>query len=245
VLDRLTRQERDEVARRHIDSAEAWMRRIIHERLSAAHGPGYATEPGVLPRKVRDWIQQQNTSLSARLPRTIDATSFDQAIDVLLNPDLYNKHFRIPLNGAYPDGSSEARTFLTRIRDIRNDLAHGRGCSARSLEQAICYSNDLIFSISEFYREEGMGREYDVPLIVRFVDNLGNENHLIDVPLEMSSRIIDMRRGGLGDLRPGQTLIAEVDVDSSFDRAGYTTSWRVFDGPEGRGGVAQVPIQTR
>jgi hypothetical protein len=37
----LTEAERREIARRHLESAEAWLRRVIDYQLSAAFGPNY------------------------------------------------------------------------------------------------------------------------------------------------------------------------------------------------------------
>ena len=49
------------------------------------------------------------------------------------------------LTSMNPLGDNEAA-----LRDIRNDLSHNRGCPARQLEKAVCYSNDLIDALKVF-----------------------------------------------------------------------------------------------
>ena len=41
---RLNELERKDLARRYLDAAEAWLRRLIDVELTAAHGPGYLAD---------------------------------------------------------------------------------------------------------------------------------------------------------------------------------------------------------
>lgn len=88
-----------------------------------------------------------------------------------------------------------------------------------------------------------MQREYDVPKIIRMVDNLGNESHLENVSENINMRNIDWRAAGRGDLRPGDTLVVEVEVDPSFEDVGYEVTWHVFGGENGSGPLARIAIQ--
>jgi hypothetical protein len=65
-------------------------------------------------------------------------------------------HFGIALKHAFPHGREEARTFLVRIMETRNSLAHVNAISSRTAEQVICYSNDIIDSLKHHYRDLGM-----------------------------------------------------------------------------------------
>jgi hypothetical protein len=145
----------------------------------------------------------------------------------------------------YPLGREEAKHFLLRLRDIRNGVSHGRGCSARRLEQAICYSNDLIDSLKKHFGQLNMKKTFNVPSIIRFSDNLGNTSYLENVPEDVNSRIIDWRRQGEGNLYPGDTLVAEVEVDPSFRVSEYDVAWHVFRGESGSGSVARVVVQNK
>ena len=222
--DQLDKIGRDELARRHVWSAENWLRKLIDYQLSNSLGPKYITK-GKWKKSLVMEVTRKLSECPSKFTREIDTTTFDQAIDIVCHPDCWGTQFRAALTTAYPCGQSEARIFLSRLKDIRNDIAHGRGCSARQLEQAICYSNDLADAVKEFFKKQNMHRIYNVPMIVRYVDNLGNESNLNGVPEDISSRHIDWRRAGRGDLHTGFTLTAEVDVDPSFDEAEYQVRW--------------------
>jgi hypothetical protein len=241
----LERQQREELARRYTDNAEAWLRRIVHHRLSEAYGPDFLRENGPVKKPIRDYVVSQRESNPGKFLRDVDATTFDQLIDIATNPNLFKPHFQWPLEQAYPLGHEEARNFLLILRDIRNDVSHGRGCSARCLEQAICYSNDLIDALKNYFREIGVQRTYDVPSIIRFSDSRGNTSHLENVPENVNSRFIDWRRGEHGDLHPGDTLVAEIEVDPSFPESEYDITWGVFAHENGSGPIARVQIQNK
>ena len=144
-----------------------------------------------------------------------------------------------------PNGHAEARTFLLRLKEIRDDISHGQNCSVRQLEQAICYSNDLIDSLKQFFLHIGMQQEFNVPSIVRFNDNLGNTSSLEDVPENVNSRFIDWRQSGNGNLNPGDTLVAEIEVDPSFRASEYTVSWHVFGHERGDGPVVRLIVENK
>ena len=241
----LERQQREELARRHTESAEAWLRRIVHHQLSQAYGADFLRQDGLARKPIPDYVISQREANPGKFLRDVDATTFDQLIDIATNPKLFAEHFEHPLQQAYPLGREEARNFLTRLRDIRNDVSHGQGCSARCLEQAICYANDLIDSLKTYFRGTNMRRTYDVPSIIRFSDNRGNTSHLENVPEDVSSRIIDWRRGENGDLHPSDTLVAEIEVDPSFPESEYHVTWDVFAHENGSGAIARIPIQNK
>jgi hypothetical protein len=170
--------------------------------------------------------------------------TFDQLIDIVTKPDLFENHFKIPLMQAYPLGREEAKHFLTRVRDIRNDVSHGRGCSARRLEQVICYSNDLIDSLKMHFGQINMQKAFNVPSIIRFSDSLGNTSYLDSVS-ESIPRFIDWRQQERGDLYPGDKIVAEVEVDPSFGPSEYDVTWEVFGQEGGLGTIARIAIQNQ
>ncbi|AOO82394.1 hypothetical protein [Bosea vaviloviae] len=216
---------------------------MIHHQLSAAFGSAYISA-GPLPQRLKQPIVEKMNQLSERVAREVDATTFDQAIDIVCHPERWPSHFALAMANAYPLGHAEARFFLEQIKAIRNDLSHGRSISTRQLEKGTCYANDLADAIKEFFRGVGMAQDYNVPMIVRYVDSLGNQSHLSGVSTNISNRIIDWRRSGRGDLYPGDTLIAEVEVDPSYEASGYAVSWFLY-GHSARisGTKAVVPIE--
>ena len=244
-LAELRKEDRSAVARRHVESAELWLRRVIHHQFSKDHGADFLQIEGLINKKIRVSVQKRVEKNPGKYSRNIDATTFDQSIDIACNRNFFNSYFQEPLTIAYPNGHAEARTFLLRLKEIRDDISHGQNCSVRQLEQAICYSNDLIDSLKQFFLHIGMQQEFNVPSIVRFNDNLGNTSSLEDVPENVNSRFIDWRQSGNGNLNPGDTLVAEIEVDPSFRASEYTVSWHVFGHERGDGPVVRLIVENK
>lgn len=242
--DQMERVQREELARRYVQGAENWLRKLLHHQLSNQFGQQYITN-GPWKNEVKEHVKGMKSKHQGRFMREIDATTFEQAIYLVCHNDYWKTLFEPALLSAYPNGRNEAKTFLERIKDIRNDVSHGDGCTARQLERAICYSNDLADSIKEFFRGLDMQREYDVPLIVQYTDNRGNKSTMEEVPLDMSARFIDWRGSGSGDLRPGDNLVAEVEIDPNFDRSEYSVNWCVYGHEKSEGNIASIKIEKR
>lgn len=246
--DQQTSDQRTSIARRHTDAAEAWLRRIIDQKLGETFGQGYFDASPPINGGIRGQVERRIEAEPGRFPRKIDATTFDEAIDIVSNPYLYREYFDRVFREMYPIGREQLRCYLKRLSGIRNHTAHGRGCSSRQVEQAVCYANDLIDAIKEYFRTVNMEKRYNVPSFVRFCDNLGNEHNMDGIATNADSRYINWRAAGNGDLHPGDVLIAEVEVDPSFDPSEYSVSWRVFgDWPtrDALGMVARVEIQNK
>lgn len=235
----LTQNERNEIARRHAEAAEHWLRRLTHHKLTAIHGPNYLTQTTLLDARVVAFLRK------AEQEREIDGTTFEQVLALLNDERRYSDIFDEALKGAYPSGRNEAMHYLKQIKDVRNAVSHGRNCSVRMLEKAICYSNDLAESIQAYFRKMDLEREFNVPMIVRYADSLGNESYLEDISTDIDMRIIDLRPRVSGELRPGENLVAEVEVDTSFEPGEYDVSWRVSGFQGGQGPVAKLMIQNK
>ena len=107
--------------------------------------------------------------------RKIDTLFLDEIIYLLCRNDLYNKFFKNFLDSIYPDGNAEARTFLNRLVPIRN---YSNPISVRDAERCICYSNDFIEGVKEYFYVKGQGRVFNTPNAIKLTDSLGNEFHL-------------------------------------------------------------------
>jgi hypothetical protein len=237
--------ERRETARRYLEATEHWLRRLIHYQLSNAYGPQYfgaqldATTPVIKPA-IREQVARRRAADPTRFAQDVDATTLGEAIAIALHPRLYSEHFRLALSGAFPDGREEAQTFLSRLEAHRNQLAHGGSCSARVLEQCVCYSNDVIDSLKAFYREKNLDRIFDVPTFTRVVDNKGNDIRFSG-PAKDGLHSLDFR--DRGDLYPGDTLILEAEVDETFE--GYTVRWMSFNGDRSTGLRWELPVELK
>lgn len=232
--------ERQSFARTYTDSAERWLRHLVHTTLSQRYGANYITQR----QWKKDLVQKVTSKIQAgpaSFPREIDATTFDQLVDIVCHPNYWSL-FAGGITAAYPHGAEEARTFLTRIQGIRNEVAHLRPVSIRQLEQALCYSNDIADSIKNYFQAMNMSKEFYVPTFVSYIDSIGNRGHF--QPSEWHYRIVDLSTADFRRLYPGDTLTLELEVDPSFDVGTYAVNWGIKGKPSdcGNGKKAVIPI---
>jgi hypothetical protein len=230
-----TENQRRELGRRHADAAEVWLRKIVHVQMSQAYGDGYFFDPvtttgqHLVSKEIREHARERMKADPGRFARPIDATTFGHVVKLALHPQLYAHHFKVALAAAYPDGEAEARTFLLRIENIRNKLAHGGTCSVRDLERVICYSNDLVESLKDFFVSQNKQRLYNVPMITKLIDSRGNEFYPPSDRTDFTAWF--PRDQGVGDLEIGEVFSIEVEVDPTFDPASYKVQWTTFTPP--------------
>jgi hypothetical protein len=88
-----------------------------------------------------------------------------------------------------------------------------------------------------------MEREFDVTSFIRCWDNQGNSEHLHPGAYY---RVSDFSAAGRRALGPGDVLVAEVEVDASFDASEYSVVWWVKTATErGQGTRAAFRIEER
>lgn len=235
---------RQDNCRRYVDSAEAWLRRLVHLALIDKFGADYITGgSGRWKKSLVDHVSTKKREAPEKYQREVDGTTLEQLIDIVCHPQAWLL-FKDGLIEAYPDGVAEARTFLDRIRSIRNDVSHGRQCSVRQLERAICYSNDIADSVKSYFEALNMTREFNVPTFVTCNDNVGNSEQISPGAYY---RAIDLSGANKKRLYPGDILVAEMEVDPSFEGAGYDVEWclKTQPGARGSGKLARIEITTK
>jgi hypothetical protein len=242
MVSQLTFDERSSQARKYVDNAEKWLRKIIHHQLALKYGSDYGRQENLLNSSIRNHIATRRAQKPNGYPRDIDATTFEQALSIVCNPNFFEPLFEKAFSSVYPLGASQVRFHVERLVAIRNDVSHGRGCTSRQLEQAICYTNDLVDAVQAFFREAGLEKTYNVPTILRYSDNRGNVTHLEELPENIHQRIKDWRQGPHGELRPGEILIAEIEIDPSFGPDTYDVSWQMLFNESGIGSIARIEI---
>lgn len=138
------------------------------------------------------------------------------------------------------------RTFLKRLIPSRNSLSHANPISVRQAEQVVCYSNDIINSLKNYYTRKNMDSEYNVPLILKVIDSFGNVFH--------RNQLYSVHDGGIGKhffddsayyLHVGDILTLELEVDPSFNENEYTIKWgsaKGFSNPIPNGKKAIIEI---
>lgn len=225
----LTEDQIRDLCKGKIESLEHWLRRLIDEKLAASYGDYLSYVDGAGNRLIKkgivDKLEERLKKEPTRYVRKIDALLLSDAIDVICNPQLYGI-FSPALASAFPEGRDEARTFMCRLLDPRNRLAHSNPISLHQAEQVVCYSNDVIESLKQHYGAIGMQSEYNVPTILKFSDSLGNlcfRNQMIGSAGEV---LMDLSDQPTSVLYPGDILTLEVEVDPAFGPTDYTISWK-------------------
>lgn len=232
-LHRLPIGEIRDYCKRDIESLEYWLRRLIDEVLSDAYGSNYLYAKdkdgnNIINSPLRGRIQSLYDNEPGRFSRLIDAALLDYCIDIVCNPVLFKEHFREAFKSAFPDGDSrnETRTFLKRLVKPRNQLYHANPISVRQAEQVICYTHDIIESLKNYYTKLNKASNYNVPIIIKITDSLGNEIHSTQINRNATGRgCCILTKDEKNFLRPGDTLQLGVEVDSSFPVDSYDIEW--------------------
>lgn len=230
-----------------LESLEYWLRRALDDTLRTSYGDylEYTDINGnrLIKTPIVESLKSRKNTEPERYPRIIDAILLDDAIDIICNPNLYNKHFSLIFKVAFPEGRDEARTFMKRLIPGRNALAHANPISYRQAEQIVCYSNDIIDSIKTYYIARNMGNEYNVPLILKVIDSFGNVFHRNQMNTVHDGGIMKtLYTDPKFNLHVGDILTIEVEVDPSYSENDYTIKWSSAKGistpiPNGRKAV--------
>ncbi|MBT2286947.1 hypothetical protein J7E78_25845 [Paenibacillus polymyxa] len=220
------------ICRHQLEMFEFWSRRIIDQKFTEKYGKdfiNYQVRDGefLLKKSIRDGVVGRYNSKPGRYSRYVDALLVEDIITILSHPILYKEIFREPLFNAYPDGKDEVRTFLSRLIPIRNNLSHANPISIRNAEQVVCYTNDFIDSLKSYYLKENIGMQYNVPLILKAIDSLGNEVYRNKMNVSGIGVLWDTTKNPMNFLRPGDIYRLEVEIDSSFNASEYTISWKL------------------
>lgn len=228
----LPQSELREHCRRSIEGLELWLRRLVHDTFSDAFGPNYidaVTAKGdrLIRCPLADRLKRRMAAEPARYSRPIDAAVLDDLIDLLCNPPHYKAYFATPLADAFPDGSTEARTFLRRLAPPRNALAHANPITVHDAHRVLCYALDVVEALKRHYVEMNKAQLYNVPTVIRIVDSLGHAVDLSASAARLQAEIHDYSNDPPSFLRSGSTLSIEVDVDPAFDPADYEIRWSV------------------
>lgn len=232
-LHKLTNVELRDYCKRQIESLEEWIRRLIDKILKNEYGANYfnfksPNGENIIAKWIRDEVDSRlSQDQENRYPRPIDACLLEAEIKILTNPNLYNKHFRLVFDNKFIPGNSEMlRLMLNNLVVPRNKLYHANPISVREAEQIICYSNDVIECIKEYFNMNNPSNEFNVPLIFKYSDSLGNVIWRESMQKTTNGgRIIQFQNKEQFYQNVGNELSIELEIDSSFDQSAYEIKW--------------------
>ena len=214
-----------------IEALELWLRRVIDTALIPDLGDDYiyARAHGnyIFRKELRCRIQKMSRSSPEKYARPIDAALIEDEIYIVCHPRLYEKYFQPFFKFAYPHNSrDQLRSLLNKLVEPRNLLMHSNPISVRQAEQVLCYSYDVIESIKSQMLELNMGQEYNAPRIVRLSDSTGRSIHESQIRRNNTGRgHVDLRELISTQLRAGDKLSIEVEIDPSFLPDSYRLGW--------------------
>jgi hypothetical protein len=161
----------------------------------------------------------------------------DHLASVICKPDVFTRYFAHPVSWAFADNES-LRAILNRLVLIRNSLSHANPLSIHDAERVLCYCDDIVYSLSQFYEARGMASEFNAPLFTKFVDSLGHVKNLREPNHQLDYRT-------LGSLRCGDSLRMEVEVDAHFSPDEYSITWSLSGGETAEGSSFSLTLLPR
>jgi hypothetical protein len=231
MFNNMSEDEIRSCCRTKLDTLEIWLRRVIDSQLSKVSKNyfDYTDETGhrLIKSDIVKDVKLRIGKEPERYKRSIDAILLDDAISIICNEYLYKKFFSSAFK-ALNSNRVEVKNYLLKLYGPRNCLAHSNPISHRDAEKIICYSNDIIDSIKEFYTSINMQNEFNVPKIIRVSDSFGNVKYCEQFNTnKLGETVIDYSDKSDSYLWPGDKLIVEIEVDSSFLPNEYQIKWRV------------------
>jgi len=220
------------ICRINIEAFEKWARTVIHYELTNNLGENYfdmELTPGVpvVKKSIREKSSNMMQHHPKRFSRKIDTLFLEEIIYLLCKDDLYKRFFKNFLDLIYPDGNAEARTFLNRLIPIRNCLSHSNPISIRDAERCICYTNDFIAGVKQYFYEKGKGRVFNTPNAIKLNDSLGNEFQLNKDTSFESIYINKVGTNQLYQFYIGEKYSVWLTLDPSFEPEQYTFDWHI------------------
>jgi hypothetical protein len=235
MLGNMSTDETRILVRHQLETLERWLRRLVDDALRAHYGGAFLALP--IKQDIKNQVADRRAREPQRYPRDVDALLFDDLVTITCHPQVY-PHFRNAFQDAFPDGPAEARTFLDRIIEARNPLAHANDITSHQALRVMCYSADVIESLKAYYARNNLAQTYNAPSFLRIWDDRGNSAE----PKTTTEAYYDEFRQIA--LHPGDTLKLEVQADESFPDDSYRIDWAVqmANGERGSGRVFPITI---
>lgn len=225
---KLSESEIREISKKHIESLEYWLRRVIHNSLSNYYGEKYwlyrnENEIYIIKKDIREKVSNRLAANGERFSRWIDATLLEHLIDIICKQNLYELHFKPFFESNFPLGREQLRFYLKNLSETRNRLYHVNPISIRQAEQAVCYSNDIIEAIKYNYLQLNRFMDFNAPSILSVTLSNGEKYYRQQMIKASNGVILNLRNS---KFRCGDRIKIELEIDSSFEEDEYTISWQ-------------------
>lgn len=232
-----TEDELRAICRTYLESFEKWARLIVHMTLTTKIGDDYLHSKGadgnyIIKKSIVEKVDKMMTDEPMRFPKPVDALFFEEIIYILCKPDFYKDYFSAFLQKMYPEGRDELRTFLERLIPIRNKLSHTNPFSIRDAEQCVCYTNDFIECVKEYFIMTNQDKDFNIPTIIKATDSLGNEYIIKEGRAGERLDLIDPATKRKKTFYHGEKFSLNLTIDPSFDDDSYTLKWMPKNGLE-------------
>jgi hypothetical protein len=209
-----------------------WLRRLIDDIFLKNYGENYfnhtlSNGSNLFSAKIKKEINDRILTDSKRFTRPIDACLLETEIKIITNPKFYKDFFNEVFSISFTKGNSEMlRILMTSLVNPRNKLYHANPISVREAEKIVCYSNDIIDCIKEYYKKNKMSEEFNVPLILKYKDSFVNTIYIKNFGSTLVGvNHIDLSKKSDFILRPSNKISIEVEIDSSFEKDFYDLTW--------------------
>ena len=225
------------ICRAHIENFEKWARIFIHNILSEKLAADYFHAKGDdgKYRMKKSFVEKSDKMIAAdplRFQTPVDTLFVEDIIYILCKDDFFRDYFSSYMCKMYPEGCNELRTFLRRLIPIRNKLSHTNPFSIREAEQCVCYCNDFIECIKEYYKTMGKDKDFNIPTIIRVNDSLGNEYLIKDGRAGENMTIIDPNTMQKKVFYLGEKFNLNLTLDPSFTEDTFSLNWQNKEGIE-------------
>lgn len=225
-----TEDEIRAICRTHLESFEKWARLIAHKILSERLGDGYffLTNPdgsNLVKKAIVDKAKEMLGREPQRFSGPMDTLFLEEIIYIFCKSEFYKDYFSTFLSKMYPAGPEELRTFLSRLIPIRNKLSHSNSFSIRDAEQCVCYCNDFIDCVKDYFVMTNQQKEFNVPTIIKVTDSLGNVYILKEGRAGENLDIVDPVTKQRKVFFLSDTFSLELTIDPSFEDSSYSLQW--------------------
>lgn len=222
-------EEMNKIGKEQVAAFEYWARNLIHNKLLETYGTDYLNykiddENYLFKSSIRTKVGRLIEKEPCRFTRQVDAFFIEDIIYTLCRSDFYSDLFKVALDYSFPKNRESVMFYLDQLIEPRNKLAHSNPISFREFEKLVCYINDFITGMKEYYISTGVDKMWNVPSILRIVDSLGNQIMHDGGAMGSTYSLENIHQFNVGD-----TYKLSIEIDPSYSEDQYDVCWKFMD----------------